>query len=136
MPAQRILLVEDNELNMELATDLLEAAGFEVIRATSGEEAIALFPRVQPDLVLMDIQMPGVDGLTATRVLKSQEHAASVPIVALTARAMAGEMEMILRAGCDGYISKPIDTREFVQQVRKALANGPKPSADGGEAAS
>ncbi|HEY3282086.1 MAG TPA: response regulator [Armatimonadota bacterium] len=119
-----VLVVEDNEINMELACDLLEAAGHQVRRAFNGEEAVAIAGAELPDLILMDVQMPGMDGLEATRRLKHDVRTRHIPIIALTARAMAGEKEMILSAGCDGYISKPIDTRAFAPQVAEALAAG------------
>lgn len=121
MADETILVVEDNPLNLELVTDILEAKGYRVLKAMSGADAIALVQESLPDLILMDIQLPGLDGLTATGILKDNEKTRRVPIIALTAHAMRGDEEKAHEAGCDGYISKPINTREFPSQVREIL---------------
>lgn len=117
MPAHRILLVEDNPLNRELATDLLEAAGYVVLHSATAEEALALARAEVPDLVLMDISLPGMDGLHATQILKQDALTSAIPVVALTAQAMKGDEEKARGAGCDGYITKPIQTRTFAATV-------------------
>jgi CheY-like chemotaxis protein len=109
----RILVVEDNPLNLELATDLLEGCGFTVIAAQSGEGGLRLAREAMPDLILMDLSLPGMDGLEATRALKADPQTAAIPVIAVTAHAMKGDQERALEAGCEGYITKPIDTRMF-----------------------
>jgi len=118
---ETILIVEDNPLNLELATDLLEAAGFRVAQAGTGEEGVRMATKLQPSLVLMDLSLPGMDGLAATRTLKANSATEHLVIVALTAHAMRGDAEIAIRAGCDGYISKPIDTRAFPRQIRSFM---------------
>jgi CheY-like chemotaxis protein len=113
-----VLLVEDNEMNMQLQSDLLEIEGFRVLKAITAEEALDRVRVDLPDLVLMDVSLPGMDGLAATRLLKNDSRTAEIPVVALTAQAMDGDMEKGLGAGCVGYIVKPIDTRRFAQTVR------------------
>jgi len=114
-----IIIADDNAQNLYLARFLLEQAGYTVREARNGEEAVALNRAEMPSLILMDIQMPGMDGLEATRSIKSQQPAPL--IVALTARAMSGDREHILAAGCDGYIEKPIDPATFVERVKSYL---------------
>lgn len=113
-----VLLVDDNEMNMQLQSDLLEIEGFRILKAVTAEEALDRVQADLPDLVLMDIRLPGMDGLAATRLLKSDSRTATIPVVALTAQAMDGDREKALSAGCAGYIVKPIDTRCFAQTVR------------------
>lgn len=115
--SKRILVVEDNELNMELVRDLLGFGGYEVLEAGDARSAIALAEREAPDLILMDVQLPGMDGLTATRILKETETTARIPVVALTAHAMKGDAEKAFAAGCSGYITKPINTRSFAEEI-------------------
>ena len=117
MNRRKILLIEDNLMNMELATDLLEAAGFQVLKAERAEDGIALAVAQQPDIILMDIALPGMDGLEATRRLKQDARTARIPIVALTASAMLGDDNKARLAGCCGYIAKPVDTRRFAKTV-------------------
>jgi CheY-like chemotaxis protein len=112
-----ILIIEDNPLNMELARDLLEARGYEVREAATAQEGIEAIQNRRPDLVLMDVQLPGMDGLTATRILRKDRNLSNLIIVALTAHAMKGDEQKVLEAGCNGYISKPIDTRQFPAQI-------------------
>ena len=117
----RVLLVEDNPMNLELATDLLEACGIEVIAANSGEAAMKLAQERKPNLILMDLSLPGMDGLQATAALKANPQTRLIPVVAVTAHAMKGDEEKALRAGCEGYITKPIDTRMFPVLVAQFL---------------
>ena len=117
----RVLLIEDNVVNQELVTDLLEAHGFSVHRAQSAEDGLRLVRDVAPDLVLMDLSLPGMDGLEATRVLKSDPRTRRLPVIALTAHAMRGDERIALRAGCDGYLTKPINTRTFPQQITQFI---------------
>jgi two-component system cell cycle response regulator DivK len=123
--AFRVLIVEDNPANMTLATFLLQSAGYGVIRATDAEAGVALARSEQPHLVLMDIQLPGMDGLQATALLKADESTRAIPVIALTALAMKGDEERILAAGCDGYIAKPLDYKEFLAKVARRLAAAP-----------
>lgn len=118
----RILIVEDNATNMKLTVLLLETEGHEVIQATDAEEGIRLAQTQLPELILMDIQLPGMDGLTATRLLKCDAATRNIKIVALTALAMSGDREKIEAAGCDSYIAKPIHYQEFQKVVREMVA--------------
>ena len=121
MAGETILVVEDNPLNLELISDILEAHGYRVQAATSGAEAIKMVDAEKPDLILMDIQLPGLDGLTITGMIKEKPGNHDLPIIALTAHAMRGDEEKAKEAGCDGYISKPIDTRAVPKTVRDFL---------------
>jgi len=122
MKSQRlVLVVEDNEANQILVRAVLELEGYRVEIAGSAPEVRAMLRGAVPDLVLMDVQLPGQDGLSLTRELKADASTAHIPIVALTAHAMAGDRELALNAGCAGYIAKPIDTRTFGAQVRTYL---------------
>ena len=121
MPGKQVLLIEDNELNMLLATELLQFAGFAVLQAGTAEEGIRLAKENRPDLILMDIALPGMDGLSATRVLKAEPATNHIPIVAMTAHAMLGDKEKALAAGCNGYITKPIDALEFANTVARYI---------------
>ena len=118
----RVLMIEDNAANMTLATFLLEGAGHTVIGATDAESGLALARVEQPDLILMDIQLPRMDGLAATVLLKRDEATRAIPVIALTALAMKGDAERILAAGCNGYIAKPIRYQEFLAAVAAQLA--------------
>jgi two-component system, cell cycle response regulator DivK len=113
----RILIVEDNERNMKLFRDVLGATGYETLEAASGESAVTVAGEQTPDLVLMDIQLPDIDGLEALRRLRADERTAAVPVLALTAQAMQGDRERFLEAGFDGYLSKPVDVAELVRAV-------------------
>lgn len=119
-----ILIVEDNEKNMKLARDLLRFHGFDTIEATSAEDGIALARERQPRLVLMDIQLPGMDGVTALGHLRADAATAAIPVVAMTASVMKEDRERFDKAGFDGFLMKPIDVRAFPQQVRDAIARG------------
>ena len=117
-----ILIVEDNASNMELARFLLESAGHTVLGATNAEAGVALAREARPDLILMDIQLPGMDGLEATLQLKQHDATRTIPVIALTALAMKGDKERILAAGCDGYIAKPLRYKEFLATIAASLA--------------
>ena len=121
----KILVVEDNPANMTLATFLLQSAGYTVLSATDAETGLTLARNEQPDLVLMDIQLPGMDGLTATALLKGDEATRAIPVIALTALAMKGDEQRIRAAGCDGYIAKPLAYREFLATVAAQLVKAP-----------
>jgi len=117
----RILIVDDNPINLKLASQVLEVEGCTVDQARDAEQAQELLQHMTPDLILMDIALPGMDGLTLTRKLKTDEKLRHIPVVAMTAFAMKGDDRKALDAGCDGYITKPIDTRKFPQQVAAFL---------------
>ncbi len=121
MANETILIVEDNLLNRKLIEAILKPLGYHLLTAVNGEEGIEVATRERPDLILMDLQLPKVNGYDATEVLKSQPETAHITIVALTANAMADERERAMAAGCDGYITKPVDTRVFPSQVRQYL---------------
>ena len=121
----QVLVVEDTAANMKLICMLLRKAGHNVLQAADAGEAIALARAHLPDLILMDIQLPGMDGLAATRILKDDESTRSIRIVALTALAMKGDEQRMIAAGCDGYIAKPIQYRSFLEEVGRLLAGLP-----------
>ncbi|HAD06119.1 MAG TPA: response regulator [Anaerolineaceae bacterium] len=116
-----ILYIEDNFDNRMLVRRLLEHEGFLVLEAQNAHEALALLKTQQPDLILMDINMPEIDGYTLTRQIKATPQTSQIPIIALTANVMRGDKERTLRAGCDGYIEKPIDIDTFIEQVNQFL---------------
>jgi CheY-like chemotaxis protein len=118
-----VLVVEDNPLNSGLVTDLLEAHGIAVRCAESAEAGIQLAREIMPDLVLMDINLPGMDGLGATKILKSDPATRHLKVVGLTAHAMSGDPESALDGGFDGYLTKPFDTRTFVARVKAFIAS-------------
>ena len=118
----KVLVVEDNAANMTLAVFLLESAGHSVINATDAEAGLTLARAEQPQLILMDIQLPGMDGLEATRLLKRDDATREIPVIALTALAMKGDEERIRAAGCDGYIAKPLAYKEFLAIIAARLA--------------
>lgn len=118
MPTSTILVIEDNLLNLELVRDVLIAAGFVVIEARAAEEGLEAAQRLRPDLVLLDIRLPGMDGYQVLDRLKKNPATASIPVVALTAQAMIGDREEALAAGFAGYIAKPINTRTLAEEVR------------------
>jgi CheY-like chemotaxis protein len=120
---KRILVVEDNPANIYLIDFILSRSGYAVRRAGTGEEGVALAAAEPPDLVLMDIQLPGIDGLETTRRIRRAEKGRPVPIVALTSFAMAGDREQALAAGCTGYIEKPIDPDTFVQEIESYMGD-------------
>ena len=121
---KRILIVEDNELNMKLLNDVLEAYGYEIVKTGSGAAVLDLARQHRPDLVLMDIQLPDVSGLDAVRQLKEDPQTRAIPVIAVTAFAMAGDERRALDRGCDAYIAKPIMLREFLATVEKFIGPG------------
>ena len=123
MNSNRILIIEDNVLNLELAADLLEANGFVVLQARTAEAGLRLAREGSPELVLMDLSLPGMDGLCATKALKADPATRHLTIIALTAHAMKGDEKTALSGGCDGYLTKPIDTRTFVATVTGFIAS-------------
>lgn len=118
----KILVVDDNVTNLKLVSDVLGFEGHEILQAEDAEEAQVVLADVLPELILMDIALPGMDGLTLTRKLKADERTRHIRIVALTAFAMKGDEQKALDSGCDGYITKPIDTRKLPGLVREILA--------------
>ena len=122
---RRVLIVDDEPWNLRLVRDLLEFHHYTTLEATDGEMAITLAREHQPDLILMDIQMPVMDGLSATRVLKADPVTSKIPIVALTSFAMTGDKEDALEAGCDDYMAKPLDTREFMRKMVQWISPAP-----------
>lgn len=121
MTKEKILIVEDDLMNMELFRDLLENQGYKIYEATDGREALELASKNKFDLILMDIQLPGMDGLSATKIIKQDSKNKDTAIVALTAYAMKGDKERIEGAGCEGYITKPINTKKFSETVATFL---------------
>jgi two-component system cell cycle response regulator DivK len=117
----KVLVVEDNPANMTLATFLLQSAGHTVLAAMDAESGLTLARAEQPDLVLMDIQLPGMDGLEATALLKADQATRFIPVIALTALAMKGDEARIRAAGCDGYIAKPLAYRDFLATISSHL---------------
>jgi len=126
-PNKRILVVDDNPRNLKLAFDVLEDAGYEVVEAVNAEEAQSMIDRNLCDLILMDIALPGMDGLTLTRKIKANERTKHIRIIALTAFAMKGDDQKALAAGCDGYITKPIDIHQLPVQVAEILGGSVSP---------
>ena len=124
MTKKRILVIEDNPVNRKLMRVLIAMADLEVLEAAEAETGIALARERRPDLILMDIQLPGMDGLDATRVIKSDPDLEGIAVVAVTSFAMAGDEEKAREAGCSGYITKPINTRTFVTEISKYMAQG------------
>jgi two-component system cell cycle response regulator DivK len=119
-----ILIVEDNEKNLKLARDVLQFSGFQTLEAGTGEAAVRLARERHPDLILMDIELPGIDGITALQQLRADADTAGIPIVALTASAMSSDRDRFFGAGFDGYISKPINIKDFPGQVRAHCERG------------
>ena len=123
MPSGKILLVEDNAVNRRLAEFLLRSQGYQVREAATAQEAFELLKTERPDLILMDVRLPGMDGLEATKKLKETPATRDIPVLAVTSYAMTGDRERALAAGCAGYITKPIDKTTFVQQVAACFGN-------------
>ena len=119
--AKKVLIVEDNELNMKLFHDLLDAQGYETLQTREGLQALGLARAHRPDLILMDIQLPEISGLEVTKWLKEDDELAHIPVIAVTAFAMKGDEERIRQGGCEAYISKPISVIHFMDTVRKYL---------------
>lgn len=122
-----VLVVDDNVINLKLVCDLLECAGIEVSRAEDAQSARSALEAARPNLVLMDIGLPDMNGLELTRRLRADDRFRTLPIIALTAFAMKGDDRKALEAGCDGYITKPVDTRTFVSQIERFLRRRPEP---------
>ncbi|MBM4438947.1 MAG: response regulator [Candidatus Rokubacteria bacterium] len=120
--SKRILIVDDNEDNRRILRDLLTAAGMDVVEAVTGEDAVGCAQREPLDLVLMDIQLPGIDGYEATRRIKALPATKAVPVIAVTSYALAGDERKARDAGCDGYVSKPFSPRALLAKVREYLA--------------
>ena len=118
-----VMIVEDNELNMKLFNDLLEAQDYRIVQASEGTQALSLAKAERPDLILMDIQLPEVSGLTVTKWIKDDPELSSIPVIAITAFAMKGDEERIRQGGCEAYISKPIQVAKFVETVKRYLGD-------------
>ena len=120
--AKTILIIEDNELNMKLFNDLLQARGYETLQSMDGSDALDIAREQNPDLIIMDIQLPERSGLELTKDLKADDDLKHIPVVAVTAFAMKGDEEKILEGGCDDYIAKPISVPQFLETVKKHLS--------------
>jgi len=118
---KKVLIVEDNELNMKLFHDLLDAHGYDTLQTRDGMEALSLARQHQPDLILMDIQLPEVSGLEVTKWIKEDDNLSKIPVIAVTAFAMKGDEEKIREGGCEAYIAKPISVNTFIETVRQFL---------------
>jgi len=121
MTSGQILVVEDNVDNMTLITDILQSLGYDVLKATDGEQGIQVAREALPDLILMDLSLPRMDGWTATRHIKADDDLKHIPVIALTAHAMVGDREKALQAGCDDYVSKPINLRELAGKIESFM---------------
>lgn len=119
--SKKVLIVEDNELNMKLFQDLLEAHEIETVQTSNGNEVLDMARANNPDLILMDIQLPEISGLDVTKMLKDDEELKSIPVIAVTAFAMKGDEEKIREGGCEDYISKPISVTDFLEKIQKHL---------------
>ena len=122
MAGERVLVVEDNDKNMKLFRDVLQAKGFATLEATTGQEALSLALEHRPALVLMDVQLPGMDGVETLSRLREDERTASIPVLALTAQAMRGDRERFLETGFDGYLAKPVNIVELVAAVKEHVS--------------
>jgi two-component system, cell cycle response regulator DivK len=122
--AKKILIVDDNEQNRLLMSDILEYRGYEISQAEDGEKGISMARQLKPDLILLDMQMPGIDGFAAAKMLKSDPLTKDIKIIVVTSLAMKGDKEKILALGVDDYIAKPIDTRQFPVLVEKYIGRG------------
>ena len=125
----KILIIEDNEQNLYLITFILEKHGYQVVQARDGQEGIRLARQVKPALILLDIQLPAMDGYEVARRLKEKPESRDIPVVAVTSYAMVGDREQILAAGCEGYIEKPINPETFMAEIEQHL---PAPTSGGG----
>ncbi|HVY07455.1 MAG TPA: response regulator [Burkholderiales bacterium] len=119
--SKRILVIEDQEDNRRIVRDLLTASGFELSEATTGEDGVAFATRDRPDLILMDIQLPGIDGYEATRRIKADPELKSIPIIVVTSYALSGDDQKAFAAGCDGYVTKPYSPRLLLAKIREYL---------------
>ena len=117
----QIMIVEDHPINLKLARDLLEIDGFDVFPCIDAESALEALKEIHPDVILMDVALPGMDGLELTRILKTGDRTKDIKIIALTAFAMKTDKDKVMQAGCDGYITKPINTRKFTEQILQLL---------------
>ena len=126
---KRVLIVEDNPISMELLSELVQAEGYGVIPAVSGSEGLSIARAEHPDLILMDIQLPGIDGLTVTRALKAEPETRKIPVVGISAHALQDDMARALQAGCVAYLPKPLDTRRFRDLVVSLLSGDPEQNA-------
>jgi two-component system cell cycle response regulator DivK len=117
--SRRILVVEDHEDNRRILRDLLTSAGYELLEAVTGEDGVALAERERPDLILMDIQLPGLDGYEATRRIKANPALRAIPIIAVTSYALSGDDQKALAAGCDSYVTKPFSPRALLAKIRE-----------------
>ena len=120
--SKRILVVEDQEDNRRIMHDLLSDAGFEVLEAVSGDKGVEMAESHRPDLILMDLQLPGIDGYEATRQIKAKPDLQKIPVIAVTSYALSGDNDRALQAGCDGYFSKPVSPRELLAKIKSVLA--------------
>lgn len=123
MAEGKVLVIEDNPANLDLVVALLEIIGLDVISAMTAEDGIELAKAESPDLILMDISLPGMDGLTATRIIREDAKTSKIPVVAMSSHAMKGDKEKAIEAGCMGYIMKPLDTKEFIKYVEKVISD-------------
>ena len=121
---QRVLIVEDHEDNRAILRDLLTNAGYDLIEATNGEEGVALAESMRPDLIIMDVQLPVIDGYEATRRIKSNAELKAIPVIAVTSYALSGEEARAEAVGCDAYVAKPFSPRQILAKIRKYLADG------------
>ena len=119
--SKRILVIEDQEDNRQIVRDLMTASGYELIEATTGEEGLNVAAREQPDLILMDIQLPGIDGYEVTRRIKADPKLKKIPIIAVTSYALSGDDKKAFAAGCDGYVTKPYSPRLLLAKIREYL---------------
>jgi two-component system cell cycle response regulator DivK len=117
--SRRVLLIEDHEDNRRIVRDLLTSVGYELLEATTGEEGVAMAERERPDLILMDIQLPGFDGYEATRRIKANPALHAIPIIAVTSYALSGDDQKALAAGCDAYVTKPFSPRALLARIRE-----------------
>jgi two-component system cell cycle response regulator DivK len=121
MPGKRILVIEDHEENRRLLRDLLTSFGYELIEAVTGEEGLTAAEAERPDLVLMDIQLPGIDGYETTRRIKAKQALNHIPVIAVTSYALSGDDVKAFAAGCDAYVTKPFDPAELLEKIREHL---------------
>lgn len=126
---KKVLLVEDNHMNKVLVKEILTLNGYEIIEADSGTEAIKALAAERPDIILMDLHLPGMDGITATRIIKAEERNRYIPVLALTASVMRGEEDKIIRQGFDGYVAKPIEMKKLLEAIHSSLEERPSPKS-------
>ncbi len=124
--SKRILVVEDQDDNRRIVHDLLTSAGYEILEALTGDEGVAMAEKYVPDLIVMDIQLPGIDGYEATRQIKAKPGISKIPVIAVTSYAMSGDDTIALEAGCDAYFAKPYSPRELLAKIREYVPAGPE----------